>query len=542
MITSFHTIQLDILWLVIAFVWGLIVSKVGLPPLVGYLVAGFVLNGFGIHGGAALESIADLGVILLLFTIGLKLKLKNLAAPEIWAGACFHALLTVVVFGALFYMMGLGGLAWFQGFDIKLALLIAFALSFSSTVFAVKVLEQKNEMEAFHGRLSIGILIMQDVIAVVFLTVSTGKIPSAWAILVIGALFVLRPVLCAIMNRCGHGELLMLFGIMVAYGGVTLFDLVGLKPDLGSLIFGLLLATSPKADELSKSLLSFKDLFLVGFFLNIGMAGLPTWSHIGLALFLVLLLPFKVALFFGLFTGFKHRARTSMLASFNLANYSEFGLIVAAYSVKSNYMPADWLIIIAIALSFTLILASPFNVAADQIYERFADRLKRYERGELVPEEKPATLDEKIKIAIFGMGPIGTSAYDRMRERYGDRLVGIDHNPEVVEHHRSEGRHVLIGSALDPEFWKKNVLPQGMDMEVVMLAMPDHTANLHVTQQLREKGFKGQILATALYEDEMKTLLQAGANAAYQLETEAGIGFADQAMEDLNPATESKNE
>jgi predicted Kef-type K+ transport protein len=533
MIINFDTIQLDILWFVIAFAGGILVSKVGLPPLVGYLVAGFVLNGFDIHGGAALESIADLGVILLLFTIGLKLKLKSLAAPEVWLGATIHMLLTVVFLGALFYMMGIGGMAWFKGFDIKYSLLIAFALSFSSTVFAVKVLEAKNEMGARHGRLAIGILIMQDIIAVIFLTISAGKMPSPWAILVIGSLFVLRPVLCAILNRCGHGELLMLFGILLAYGGITLFNRVGLKPDLGSLIFGVLVATSPKADELAKRMLSFKDLFLVGFFLNIGMAGLPSGSHIGLALFLVLLLPFKVALFFGLFTRFKRRARTSMLASFNLANYSEFGLIVAAYSVKSGYIPGDWLIVMAMALSFTLILASPFNAVAHQIYEHLAPRLKAYEHAQLLAEEIPVVLDENVKIAIFGMGPIGTSAYDRMRERYGDSMIGIDHDPEVVQNHQAAGRHVLTGSAADSDFWE-NIHPQDAAVEIVMLAMPDHTANLFITEQLREKGFKGLILVTALYDDEIESLQKAGASAAYHLETEAGIGFADQAMEALD--------
>jgi Trk K+ transport system NAD-binding subunit len=155
-----------------------------------------------------------------------------------------------------------------------------------------------------------------------------------------------------------------------------------------------------------------------------------------------------------------------------------------------------------------------------------------------LPEEKPAALDEKIKIAIFGMGPIGTSAYDRMHDHHRNRIIGVDHDPEVVQKHQTEGRNVIIGSATDADFWE-NIHPQETAVALVMLAMPDHTANLFVTEQLRGKGFQGQILVTALYQDEIELLQEAGATAAYHLQAEAGIGFADQALEALDQIANS---
>ncbi len=192
---------MDPLWILVAFILGFAVNRVRLPPLVGYLIAGFVLQALGVEGGATLEKIADLGVTLLLFSIGLKLRLRSLAKPEIWAGASIHMLVTVIVFVAGIYALGRSGLPVFSVLDFKLSLMIAFALSFSSTVFAVKILEERGEMSSLHGRISIGILIMQDIFAVLFLTFSTGKIPSPWAIALVGGLLIARPLLLAILDQ-----------------------------------------------------------------------------------------------------------------------------------------------------------------------------------------------------------------------------------------------------------------------------------------------------------------------------------------------------
>ena len=152
---------MDPLWILVAFILGFAAYRVGLPPLVGYLIAGFVLQAFGIEGGETLDRIADLGVMLLLFTIGLKLKIRSLLRPEIWAGASIHMIVTIIIFGSAMFVLSVLGLSGFNSLDFKVCLLLAFAMSFSSTVFAVKVLEDKAEMSSLHGRVSIGVLVMQ---------------------------------------------------------------------------------------------------------------------------------------------------------------------------------------------------------------------------------------------------------------------------------------------------------------------------------------------------------------------------------------------
>ncbi len=516
--------MIDPILIVAAFIFGTITSKIGLPPLVGYLVAGFILNSMGVETGDALQMIADAGVTLLLFTIGLKLKIKTLARSEIWAGTTIHMTVTVIVFAAGLALLGKAGLPRLHLLDRNLCLLIAFALSFSSTVFAVKVFEEKKEMASRHAVQAVGILVMQDIIAVLFLTISSGKTPSLWALPMIGAIFLLRPIFFRFMSRCGHGELLMLFGILLPFAGYATFDLVGLKGDLGALVFGILVAGHPRAQELADTLLSFKNLFLVGFFLSIGISGSPTLADVGVALLLALAMPFKAILFFGIFSRFNLRARTALLSSLSLANYSEFGLIVGAIAVANGWLEQQWLYILAIALSLTFVMAAPANSFAHAIYARWSLKLKRFESDVRLPEE--AMLDYgDAKIAVLGMGGVGTAAYDEMRRNHGDVVIGVDFSKETVTHHIKNGRNVVLGDASDSDFWDR-IEPSANKVKIIMMTLPDPGAAAFAVKQLHAKGYDGQITASVRYEDEAAALKRVGIDKAYVLYEEAGVGFA----------------
>ncbi len=286
-------------WLIMTFLMGLLAFKIGLPPMVGFLLIGFIVKANGLESTHALREIADLGVTLMLFTIGLKLDLKSLLRVQIWGVASIHMLGSIVVYSLLFFVLASMGFSSLANLDLSTALLIAFSLSFSSTVFAVKVLEGKNEMGALYAKIAIGILIVQDIFAVIFLTASTGKIPSVWALALLALPFV-RPLLFKIMDHVKHGELLVLYSLILAIGGAGLFEMVGMKADLGALIFGVMLAQHPKALEVSKVLYNFKDLFLVGFFVNIGLSGDPGPENIILAAILSVFVIAKVFFFFWL--------------------------------------------------------------------------------------------------------------------------------------------------------------------------------------------------------------------------------------------------
>jgi len=386
-------------------------------------------------------------------------------------------------------------------------------------------LRKKKETPSRHATVAIGILIVQDIIAVVFLAVSARNLPSPWAAVLVASLFIIRPLLARFLVQCGHGELLMLFGILMATAGYSSFEMVKLKGDLGALVFGMLLAAHPKADELADRLLSFKDLFLVGFFLNIGISGSPTPTGLVIAFLLALAVPFKAALFFGILTRFKLRARTSMLASLSLANYSEFGLIVGSIGVSMGWMSRDWLVIIAVALSITFILAAPLNSASHILYAHISGRLKSFETAKRLPEDKPIETGD-AEVAIIGMGGVGTSAFDEMKRRYGDVVIGLDFCAETVGQHRKLGRNVVYGDAEDSDFWER-VEPAKSRVNLVMLALPDSKTSVFVIRQMAQRGYQGQITASVRYEDEIQILKEEGIDAAYSLYEEAGVGFAD---------------
>lgn len=514
---------MDPLWIVFAFVLGLAASRLGLPPLVGFLAAGFALHAAGIKGGEVLDQVADLGVQLLLFGIGLKLDLRSLARLEIWGTASLHGLLTIGFFSALLYALGLTGIAVFAELEPANAVLIAFALSFSSTVFAVKVLEDRGEMVARHGVVAIGILIVQDVFAVLFLTASKGELPSLWALALL-ALPAARPLLFAITRRCGHGELLLMWGLLLTAGGGALFDLVGLKEDLGALCFGLLLAASARASELSKTLLGLKDLLLVGFFLQVGLEAPPTLQAVAVALGLTLLVVVKVGLFFALMTRLRLRARTATFASLSLANYSEFGLIVGAVGAKAGWIHPEWLVILALSLAFTFVGAAPVNAAAHSLYGRHAAWLRRFEGSKRVPGDE-AVEPGNAEIAVLGMGRVGTQAYDALCEHGVGAVVGLDADAAVAAAQREAGRAVLHGDATDEDFWERG--PSTGPVKLVLLTLPSQSQNVVSIQLLRGRGYAGRIAAIAKFDDEVAELKTQGADVAYNLYAEAGVGFAE---------------
>lgn len=514
---------MDPLWLLFALIFGFAAKSIRLPPLVGFLAAGFVLHAFGIEGGELIEEIADLGVLLLLFIIGLKLRLPSLIAPEVWAGASTHMLFSIIIFSVFLVVPVLIGLSWYMNISWASAAVISFALSFSSTIFAVKALEDRNEIKTRHGQTAIGILIIQDIIAVIFLTFATDKTPTIYAFALL-ALPLLKPLMGIMLSRSGHGEVLILFGLFAAIAGSEIFYIVGMKAGLGALTFGVLLSTHAKSTELAKVLIGFKDIFLIGFFLSIGIHATPDWFDLYVAIALVVVfIPIKTVLFYFILLQFKLRSRTAFLSALGLANYSEFGLIVATVGVSSNLIEPRWVVIIAIALAISFVISSVLNRQAHELYDHLDERLIGFQKkGRLPGDELPDLGDAEI--LIMGMGRVGSGAYSAMRETHGDRVLGIDADAQQIERHLELGDNVLLGDAEDVDFW------DGVDLNkisLIMLAMPNHGDVLKTIRRLQSINYKGVITAIAKHEDDRLELKAAGVDAAFNFYAEAGAGFAE---------------
>ena len=514
----------DLAWIGPALIFGLVATRFGLPPMIGYLAGGFLLNLFVDGNSVNLASIGNMGVTLLLFSIGLKLDVRSLLKPVIWAGTSLHMLVTVALLSLAIFCMSFTGVALLVDVGFTTAILIAFALSFSSTVFAIKTLEEKGEMCSRHGQIAIGVLVMQDIFAILFLALSTGKAPSPWALALI-LLIPLRRFLLRVMSDVGHGELMALLGLSIAFGGAFLFELVSVKGDLGALIFGAMLAAHPSANSMAKKLLSFKELLLVGFFLSIGMSGSITTATVLTASVLALAAVLKVVLFFWLFTKLRLRSRTAVLSSFNLANFSEFGLIVASVALANQWLSGDWVVVIALALTFTFIAASPLNNHARAIYSRYKTKFDSHQSDNILQEDS-AVVPTATQIVIIGMASIGCGAYDTLVKEFGEVIVGVDTDSSVVSGHRENDRKVILADATNEEFWHRLSLG---NVRMLLLAMHDHETNIAVTKLSQHLG--AVRFAVSDYDDQAQALESAGIDKAWSLKSQAGIQFAEDVIE-----------
>lgn len=505
-----------------AFLSGLLMHAIGLPPLVGFLLAGFALRAAGMEPGEDLEQIAHAGVLVLLFSVGLKLRLKNLARPEVWAGANLH----LALFGAALAvgLVALWALPWSS------AVVLALALGFSSTVVAAKVLEEKRELRAFHGRVAIGVLIIQDLVAVALLSSVGAHGPNWWVLALVIGLVVGLPLLRRLLVWSGHGELLALFGLTLALCiGGAVFAYSGLSQELGALLMGALIASHPGANELSYRLWSLKEVLLAGFFVFVGMSVVPDLESLGFAIVLLALLPVKAAVFFAVLVAFRLRARSSFLAALALASYSEFGLIVAKPMTDVGMLEPQWLTIVGLASALSFIIAAPLNRLAHPLFERFHDALVRFERADRHPDDEPISVGS-AEVVVFGMGRVGTGAYEYLKSQHA-RVVGFDSDPAKVERHLRAGRRVVYADAEDPDLWPRLRLD---GVRAVMLALPDLEAKVLAASLLRRSGFSGFITATNVFEEQATTILAAGCDATFNYFDDAGFGFAKHSWDALN--------
>jgi hypothetical protein len=274
-----------------------------------------------------------------------------------------------------------------------------------------------------------------------------------------------------------------------------------------------------------------KELFLVGFFLSIGLAGLPTLESLAGAGLLLLVLPLKSALFFVLLIAAGLRARSGFLAALSLASYSEFGLIVLQLGVSEGLLDERWLPLAAVTVAVSFAIAAPLNLAAHALYSRWERQLQRFERARRHPDDEPLSVGS-AEVLVVGMGRVGSGAYRYLKD-LGLHVVGLDSDLGKVQAHLQEGRRVVYADAEDPELWHRLHLER---VRAIMLALPDPEAKIIASRKLRQRGFRGLIAATHVHEDERQPILEAGCDVTYNYFSEAGTGFAAHISDALREA------
>jgi len=330
-----------------------------------------------------------------------------------------------------------------------------------------------------------------------------------------------------LLRSVGHGELLLFCGIVFAVATAELFEFVKLKGGLGALIAGVLLsiADRPKAKELYEKLINIKNLLLIGFFLHIGYYGFPSIEMLLVAAALACLILLRPLVYFSLFTLNSLRARTSWLSALALANYSEFGLIVAATAVQSGLLPSEWVTTLAVAMSVTFLMATPANKNAFDLYRYFYKPLKQYEKPRRLPEEAIGSLGN-AQVFILGMGRVGRGAYELLRET-GHNVKGIEESYANTQNLIEQGYECVHGDASDRDFWERTGLA---NRDMLLVSLSNHRENLAVIKLAKELGHKGRLCVAARFADQKEELESLGCQAYYLYE-DVGREFAQRMIE-----------
>lgn len=496
-----------------AYVAGLLASRLSFPPLVGYLLAGYLLNLFNVEVMHNLTHLADIGIEILLFTVGLKLKLSSLLRREVRMVGGLHLLIVSSVSGAVFFL---------QGEHITGALILGVSLAFSSTVLAIKVLEDNGELSSLHGRDVLSILILQDIVAIALLAVAEGKQPTPWAFGLL-LLPLLRPVAHFILTITRAEELRLLLGVTLALAGGFLAESVAISSDVGALLTGIMLASHPKSDDLAHKLWGLKEILLVAFFLQIGLAELPNREAFVEAGQLLVLLPLQGILFFILFLFAGLRARTAFVSSLALTTYSEFALITTDAMVNAKLLAPEWKATISLAVSGSLAFAAPLNKYSHQLFSMMEPALSRFEKKSGNPDRLPVSVG-LAEWLVVGMGQTGVAAYLTLQQQE-QRVVGLDSDPIVLEKLLRKGLRVIYGDADDNELWNRLPLER---LKGILLTMPEFELREKTVKQLQLKEFKGQIGTICHHTEEQKVLEELGAQFIIHPFYEAGCQLAKQ--------------
>jgi len=511
--------------LLMAAVIGAIAVRLRQPLIVAFIVVG-ILVGPSVLGWVSADDqvdlLAKLGIALLLFVVGLKLDLHIIRTMGlvVLATGMGQVIFTSVVGYFIALALGMTPMAAFY---------VAVALTFSSTIIIVKLLSDKREVDALHGRIAIGFLIIQDIVVVLVMigltalseaddVASLGR--EAGEVLLKGGLFIIaigllmRFVLTPLLHQLARSpELLVLFAIAWAVALGALGAYLGFSKEVGAFLAGVSLASTPYREVIGSRLVSLRDFLLLFFFIDLG-AGLELTTlgaqlvpAIILSLFVLIGNPLIVMSILG-FMGY--RKRTGFLAGLTVAQISEFSLILGALGLSLGHIDADTMSLITLVGLITITASTYMILYSHPLYEKMSPWLGVFERKQAYREEvgNLATGENSVDIILFGLGRFGSSIASELRQR-GHRVLGVDFDPYLVRQQEGNGYAVRYGDAEDPEFLASLPLTQA---SWVLCSVREMPVNLTLLHGLRDYNYKGCVAVTAHTIADAKQLQQAGAN------------------------------
>jgi Kef-type K+ transport system membrane component KefB len=542
--------------LVLAAGVGLLGTALRQPLIVSFIAVGLLAGPSGldvVRSNDQIGLLAELGIAVLLFLVGIKLDVKlirSLGPVALATG------LGQVAFTSIFgYLIGIA-----LGLSPVTSLYVAVALTFSSTIIIVKLLSDKREINSLHGQIALGFLIVQDLVVVLAMIVLSaigigtaeghgggdilGVLASGLGLVALVMLFV-RHIATPLTERLARApELLVIFAVAQAALFAAIGDLIGLGKEVGGLLAGISLASTPYREAIAARLAPLRDFLLLFFFIALGTAldlsllGANLPAAVVFSLFVLIGNPLIVLAIMG---AMGYRKRTGFLAGLTVAQISEFSLIFIAMGVTLGHVEPDALGLVTLVGLVTIALSTYMITYSHQLYAWCEPLLGIFERRGTPRESgtQDGPIDRHPEVILFGLGRFGTAIAVRLQRR-GVRVLGVDFNPQAVRRCRDLGVATQYGDATDPEFiaelplagarWLVSTTPS----HVTGVTHDDPRAAL--IQLARTAGFGGRIAVTSHRVEDTEALRAMGADLVLEPFQDA----ADRAIELLTGTSQKE--
>lgn len=508
-------LEISILLAIAAAIAG-IMQLLRQPLIIGHIITGILVGPAVfdlVRSAETVDLFSHMGIALLLFIIGLGLN------PRIIREVGKTAVLTGV--GQIIFTVTLGFLATnMLGFSPVQALFVALGMAFSSTIIILKLLSDKKDTHRLYGKIAIGFLLVQDIVAVTALIFVTALSQDETLSVVLTQTFLAGLIFVLIIGLLSHyllprlgpflarsQEYLFLFSLGWGFGVAAIADVSGFSIEIGALAAGVALANSPYAHEISSRMRPLRDFFIVLFFIVLGtkldLASLGDNFLPAVALSGLVLVgnPIIVMSIMGLM-GFTRKI--SFKAGLTVSQISEFSLILILLVQQNGYVGSDIVSMLTLVAMITIACSTYMITYSDKLYNVLAPYLKIFERSQARSE---AEVDSEYDAILFGLKS-GSRSFIETMEMMGVNYLVVDYDPEVVDMLRQEGVPAVFGDGNDAEFLEDLPIEKAT---LVVVTATDHATNNVVVSHVVHHNPDALILAKAEEPHEAQELYDMGA-------------------------------
>ncbi len=490
---------------------GFIAKAVRLPLLIAYILAGIVVGpkvGFGwVQSEAQIQSISEIGLILLLFIIGLEIDLKKLfrAGKAVSVTGLLQAPICFVIAWGVLWLAG------FENHNGKYELVyLSFGLAISSTMIVVKALYEKHELDTLAGRITLGVLVFQDIWAIIFLAIQPNLLnPELLSLLGSFAKGVGLVVFCLLLNKfvlpqlfntiAKLPEFMLIVSLAWCFLVASLATLAGLSKEMGALIAGLSLSTFPYNLDVIAKVINIRDFFIMLFLVALGMQiPMPTWTVVSVALGLsMLVVASRFLSVWPLLTALQQGRRVGIICSINLSQISEFALVVGSIGLAYEHIEAETVSYIVFTLVFTAVLSTYLIASSHEIFLKLNQWLTAAGLKESV-EQEGSRKDEEKTVFILGFFKFASSLIYEIEQQQNplkSHIRIIDFNPTVIQALRQKGYDAQYGDIAHIE----TLHHLGIDnAQVVISTVPDSllkgTSNMNLLKAVQQHAPKAKVI------------------------------------------------